>query len=78
MNNNSEREFWVRAVNEVLSTTDLTVIAFAERMGVSVRQVYNWRDGVRPSGLAAIRFYFYRKELLEPELFRIHKDTLSK
>ena len=78
MNYNAEREYWIRAVAEVLDATDLTVLAFAERMGVSVRQVYNWRDGVRPSGLAAIRFYFYRKELLEPELFRIHGTSLSK
>ena len=78
MNNNAEKEYWVRAVGEVLDATDLTVEVFAERMGVSVRQVYHWRDGTRPTGLAAIRFYFYRKELLEPELFRIVGTASSK
>ena len=73
MNNNSERAYWIHAVAEVLDATPLTIEALAERMGVTVRQVYHWKEGVRPSGLAAIRFYFYRKELLEPELFGIHK-----
>lgn len=72
MNSNAEREYWVKAVAEVLDATNLTVEALAEKMGVSTRQVYNWKEGTRPCGLAAIRFYFYRKELLEPELFRIH------
>lgn len=73
MNNNSEKEYWSRAVREVLEASPLTLEQIAERLMVSVRQVHNYKLGERPSGLVAIRLYFYRKELLEPELFCIHK-----
>lgn len=65
MNQNNEREYWQRALKEVLDATGETAEQLAERMGVSVRQVENWKSGQRPSGIVAIRFWAYRKEILE-------------
>jgi hypothetical protein len=64
MNNNSEKEYWQRAVREVLEASGETLESFAERMGVSVRQVHNWKHGERPTGLVAVRFFEYRRILL--------------
>ncbi len=56
-------------MRDVLEAMPLTLEQLAERLHVSVRQVHNYKLGERPTGLVAIRLYFYRKELLEPELF---------
>lgn len=71
MNNNSEKEYWARAMKEVLDASPLTLEELALRLKVSSRQLHNYKLGDRPCGLVAIRLYFYRKELLEPELFGI-------
>ena len=63
MNENKEKEYWSRVVGEVLEMSGLTLEELATRMGVSDRQVSNWRLGQRPSGIVAIRFYEFRRGL---------------
>ncbi len=78
MNNNSEKEYWTRAMQDVSNATTLTIEQLAERLHVSPRQIHNIKHGGRPTGLVAIRLYFYRKELLEPELFCIEGPKVAK
>lgn len=64
MNENRERDYWRRAVQEVLEASGLTLEELADKMGVTPRQVANWRRGQRPTGIVAVRFFEYRKTLL--------------
>lgn len=50
-----EQEYWSRVVCELQEL--FTLAYLAKEMGVSERQVSNWKDGDRPLGLTAIRLY---------------------
>lgn len=48
-----EGEYWARLVTEL--QLKYTLERIAEEVGVTVRQVSNWKTGDRPTGLNAIR-----------------------
>jgi transcriptional regulator with XRE-family HTH domain len=49
-----EGAYWSRLVAE-LQSSGWTLERIGEELGVSDRQVSNWKAGQRPTGLAAIR-----------------------
>lgn len=50
----SEEQYW-RGLIADLQGWGITLEKIAEHLGVSVRQVSNWKAGQRPTGLAAVR-----------------------
>ena len=55
--NLEEQEYWIRLVNEL--NEKFTLEYLAHEMGVSLRQVTNWKAGDRPKGRTAIRLYLF-------------------
>lgn len=53
----SEREYWRNMVCDLLA--QFTLEYLAKEMGVSVRQVSNWRNGDRPIGQTAVKLYLF-------------------
>lgn len=48
--------YWSNIIAE-LQASGLTLERIAEEMGVSVRQVSNWKAGSEPKGITAIRLH---------------------
>lgn len=49
-----EQEYWARLIQE-LQNIGIGLERIAETLGVSDRQVSNWKSGQRPLGLRAVR-----------------------
>lgn len=54
----SEDEMWSRMIQD-LQDSGYTLQQIADHVGVSVRQVSNWKTGDRPLGLKAVRLYTF-------------------
>ena len=52
-----EQQYWARLIQELQEKFTLEYIA--EEIGVSVRQVSNWKTGDRPLGMNAIKLYLF-------------------
>lgn len=57
----SEHEHW-RSVIQWLQDHGITLERIAEHHGVSVRQVSNWKNGQRPTGLQAVRLTMFHEK----------------
>ena len=51
-----EQQHWQRMICE-LQAAGMTLERIAEEIGVSDRQVSNWKTGDRPKGMNAVRLY---------------------
>lgn len=51
-----EQTKWLEIVND-LQAWGVTLEMIAEELGVSDRQVSNWKTGDRPKGMTAVRLY---------------------
>ena len=51
-----EQQYWRRLIEE-LQEVGVTLERIAESIGVSDRQVSNWKGGDRPKGLHALNLY---------------------
>lgn len=61
----TEREYWGRVVREVQRLSGLTLEQLGDKFGVSDRDISYWKAGERrPTGMVAVRFFEYRRELL--------------
>lgn len=58
---NEEKEHWRRLIDE-LQSWGVTLGRIAEHLGVSERQVTNWKNGQRPTGLIAVRLTMFHDE----------------
>lgn len=56
-----EQEYWARLIQE-LQTIGVTLERIAEHLGVSDRQVSNWKNGQRPIGMVAVRLVTFHME----------------
>lgn len=54
---NEEQEYWRRVVDEL--NEKFTLEFLAKEMGVSERQVSNWKTGAKPLGFTAIKLYLF-------------------
>jgi DNA-binding transcriptional regulator YiaG len=54
-----EQEYW-KTLIEHLQANGHTLASIAEYMGVSERQVQNWKAGQRPIGMLAVKLLFLR------------------
>ena len=57
----SEEEHWRRLIQE-LQGWGVTLERIAEHLGVSDRQVSNWKDGQRPTGLVAVNLTMFHEK----------------
>jgi DNA-binding transcriptional regulator YiaG len=53
-----EQQYWQRLINE-LQGWKVTLEMIAEELGVSDRQVSNWKAGQRPTGITAVKLYLF-------------------
>lgn len=53
-----EGQYWRRLIEE-LQASGFTLERIAEAIGVSDRQVSNWKNGDRPKGLNALNLYSF-------------------
>lgn len=51
-----EHQYWRRLIEE-LQEVKITIERIASEIGVSERQVTNWKNGDRPKGLHALNLY---------------------
>lgn len=66
MEKEQERQYWARVIHEIQRASGLTVVKLAEALNVEVRDLRYWRSAQRrPTGIVAVRFYEFRKKLLE-------------
>ncbi|MDZ4346076.1 MAG: helix-turn-helix transcriptional regulator [Candidatus Binatia bacterium] len=56
-----EREYWARLIQE-LQNIGIGLERIAEALGVSERQVSNWKSGQRPTGMTAVRLIEFHGE----------------
>lgn len=56
-----EQQYWARLIQE-LQNVGVTLERIAEHLGVSDRQVSNWKSGQRPVGLIAVRLVTFHME----------------
>ena len=54
----SEEQFW-RGLIADLQSWGVTLEKIAEELGVSERQVSNWKSGQRPKGLCALNLHAF-------------------
>ena len=59
-----EQEKWRRIVDELNEKFTLEYIA--SELGVTVRQVSNWKRGDRPLGMTAVRLYLFHAKHRTP------------
>jgi hypothetical protein len=55
-----EQQYWLKAMREL--RVDFSVEYIAQRIGVTVRQVYNISNGARPIGQAAVKLAAFHAE----------------
>ena len=54
----AEPSYWTRIIAE-LQASGIRLERIAEEMGVSVRQVSNWKAGSEPKGLTAVNLHLF-------------------
>lgn len=75
MTKEEEQLYW-KGVIEELQAWKITLEMIAEELGVSDRQVSNWKSGQRPTGMMALRlheFHMKRRRLLQG--ITLHSET---
>jgi hypothetical protein len=55
-----EQQYWLKAMKELRE--DFTIEYIAQRIGLTVRQVYNISNGARPIGQAAVKLAAFHGE----------------
>lgn len=60
-----EQEYW-KTLIQFLQDNNYPISRIAEYMGVSERQVSNWKSGQRPVGMQAVKLHYFYRDLEFP------------